>query len=67
MGALFIFFYLYLAIGFLMAVFLMFNKQLEKKDPSFRATGIGVKLLIIPGLLIFWPMLVYRLYLKKHS
>lgn len=66
MDALLTIFFLYLVIGFTVAIFILTRKQFEKKDRSFRGTGIGFKLIILPGMLVFWPFLMYNLYLKKH-
>ncbi|HSS97463.1 MAG TPA: hypothetical protein VLK33_10555, partial [Terriglobales bacterium] len=49
----------YAAVGFLFAiVFVTFGVQ--KIDPEARGTRLGFRLLILPGVTAFWPLLLKR-------
>jgi hypothetical protein len=48
---------IYGAIGFLFAlVFLTFG--IGRIDPSARGTGLGFRLVILPGVVLLWPLLL---------
>ena len=47
---------LYFSAGIAFCVFMLI-KGIERMDPNAKSTGIGFKLLIIPGLVAFWPVL----------
>lgn len=50
---------LYLAAGFLFAVFFL-NKGIQKTDPSAKGSGIGFRMIILPGIMVFWPVLLHH-------
>ena len=56
---------IYLAIGFLVAVPFAFVGA-KKIDPSAVEGTWGFKLLIIPGAMVFWPLLLKR-WLRKEG
>lgn len=36
-------------------------------DPSARGLALGFRLLIFPGVCVFWPLLVWRLIRRKQT
>jgi len=50
----------YLAIGFLFALWLAFFR-VGRLDPVARQGSFGFRLLILPGLSVFWPLFLRRL------
>lgn len=48
-------FLLYFLVGAAFSVF-MYWKSLKKIDTGVEGTGIGFKLLLLPGMLVFWPL-----------
>ena len=52
--------FFYLTIGLIAAVIISFS-SIKKLDPAAKEGTIGFKLLIIPGLCVFWPLFVLRL------
>jgi vacuolar-type H+-ATPase subunit I/STV1 len=49
----------YAALGFLFAVaFVSFG--VTRMDPEARGTKLGFRLLIMPGVMAFWPLLLQR-------
>jgi hypothetical protein len=46
----------YLLVGFIFALIMLF-KGVSKLDHGAKGSGWGFKLLIIPGTLVFWPLL----------
>jgi hypothetical protein len=49
----------YAAIGFMFAlVFVMVGVQ--RLDSEARGSGIGFRVLILPGVAAFWPLFLYR-------
>ncbi len=58
--ALLLFFRIYFTIGAIFAV--LFAVFLVKRvDPGARGWAIGFRLLIMPGVSVFWPLFVWRL------
>ena len=50
---------IYLALGVLFVIpFLM--KGLNKIDEGTRGAGIGFRIIIIPGCIVFWPVLLKK-------
>jgi hypothetical protein len=50
---------IYGAIGFLFALaFLTFG--IGRIDPAARGTGLGFRLVILPGVVVLWPLLLAR-------
>jgi hypothetical protein len=49
----------YLLIGLLFGIAFAFA-GVKKIDPAAAASGFGFKLLIIPGSMVFWPLLAKR-------
>jgi hypothetical protein len=56
----------YAGIGFLFAVLFVW-KGVERLDPSAQGTGLGFRLLILPGAVILWPLLAYRIFSGQHQ
>lgn len=52
--------FFYLSIGLIAAVIISFS-GIKKIDPAAKEGTVGFKLLIIPGLCVFWPLFVLRL------
>lgn len=52
-------FAVYIIIGLLFAI-LFVTKGVGTIDPATKGTGIGFRLIIIPGLLALWPLFAYR-------
>jgi hypothetical protein len=50
----------YLAMGLLFALFMAFA-GVGKIDPAAKEGTWGFRLLIIPGMTVFWPMMLMRL------
>ncbi len=50
---------IYLGLGLLFALFFV-TKGAGKIDPTAKAGTIGFRLLIIPGVIAFWPLLAKR-------
>jgi hypothetical protein len=49
----------YAGIGFLFAVaFVVFG--VTRVDPAAKGSGVGFRLLLIPGVAAFWPWLLYQ-------
>jgi len=56
-------FYAYIAVGILFALFFVFVR-LRRIDPNAKETSLGFKLLIIPGCILLWPLLVGKRNIK---
>jgi hypothetical protein len=52
--------FIYLALGFIVSIYITFW-CVKKLDSAAQEGTIGFKLLIIPGLCIFWPLFVLRI------
>lgn len=50
---------LYAALGLLFAVPFAW-RGVERVDPEARGTSWGFRLLVIPGAVVFWPLLLVR-------
>jgi len=50
---------LYAGIGLLYAVVFVF-KRVNRIDPDAQEAGFAFRLLIIPGVIVFWPVLMRR-------
>ena len=50
----------YLGLGFLFSIYFV-SVGVSKVDPAAKGSGIGFKLIIIPGVLVFWPMFLIRI------
>jgi len=53
---------LYLVLGFVFAIFFL-GKGLEKMDTAAHGSGWGFRLIILPGTIVFWVVLL-RKWLK---
>lgn len=51
----------YLILGAMVAL-LLYSRGLQQIDEATADTGWGFKLLILPGLLCFWPLFLMRLF-----
>ncbi len=50
---------IYLSVGAVFAVpFLV--RGIERIDPSARGASVGFRLIVVPGVLAFWPLLGWR-------
>lgn len=49
----------YLAAGLLFAI-LFVTKGLDKVDEGSHGAGIGFRIIIIPGCIVFWPLLLRK-------
>jgi hypothetical protein len=56
-------FALYVLLGIFFAVAFL-ARGVERLDPNARGTGLGFRLLILPGSVAFWPLLLTR-WLKR--
>jgi len=52
-------FQIYLLVGLLFSIVFLW-KGLTKIDANANGTNFGFKLLIIPGTIALWPMLLYK-------
>jgi hypothetical protein len=50
---------LYLAAGVLFAVFFL-NRGIQKIDTAAHGSGWGFRLIILPGIIVFWPVLLIK-------
>lgn len=50
---------LYAALGWLFAVAFV-TRGIERVDPGARGSGLGFRLIVLPGAAAFWPMLLSR-------
>ena len=49
----------YLAGGVLFAIFFL-TKGLEKTDTAAHGSGLGFRLIILPGTIVLWPVLLNK-------
>jgi hypothetical protein len=49
----------YAALGFLFALAFV-SRGVQRIDPEAKGTGVGFRLIIIPGVVAFWPLLLSR-------
>ena len=47
---------IYLIIGIIFSAVILI-KGLSSLDPNAKSSGVGFKIIIIPGLIAFWPIL----------
>ena len=59
-------FYFYFAIGLLFAVVFV-AKGVQQLDPNASGSGIGFRLLILPGSAAFWPLFLRRWIRKDRD
>jgi len=50
---------LYFVAGILFAIFFL-TKGIQKVDPSTNGSGLGFRLIIIPGVITLWPVLLMK-------
>ncbi|MEP7164380.1 MAG: hypothetical protein ABI741_06795 [Ferruginibacter sp.] len=50
---------IYLAAGFIFSI-IFIAKGLQVLDEGAHGTGIGFKLIIVPGCIVFWPVLLKK-------
>jgi hypothetical protein len=55
----------YTAIGVLFGVYFA-AAGISKLDDAAKGTGPGFRLIIFPGTVAFWPLLLFRLVKKTH-
>ncbi len=57
----------HLAAGFLFAIFFL-RRGLEKMDTAAHGSGWGFRLIILPGTIVLWPVLLKKcMKVKKIS
>ncbi|GJM29989.1 MAG: hypothetical protein DHS20C17_26240 [Cyclobacteriaceae bacterium] len=56
---------IYLVIGMVFCLVLLI-KGLGKLDPNAESTGVGFKILLTPGIIAFWPILLIKWIKKKR-
>lgn len=49
----------YIAAGFLFAT-LFLSAGIKKVDVTTHGSGLGFKLIILPGVIVFWPVLLQK-------
>ncbi len=49
---------IHLGIGCLFALWIQ-RSVLERMDPAVRGTGLGLRLILFPGLILLWPLLTW--------
>lgn len=54
----------YSAIGFLVALFFVFTR-VGRIDPDAAGASIGFRMMIFPGTIVFWPLLIRRVFSGK--
>jgi hypothetical protein len=57
---------IYLVLGFLFAI-LFIVKGVTKVDEGAHGSSIGFRLIIIPGVMAFWPLLLQKWLQAKHK
>ena len=57
-------FFLYLAVGILFTVWFIL-KGAEKLDEGVKKTPWHFRLILLPGSVLMWPVLLYKLLSKK--
>jgi hypothetical protein len=57
---------IYLVAGFVFAIFFVV-KGVEKIDEGARGASIGFRIIIIPGTMVFWPLLLKKWIHSKHQ
>ncbi|MGG9960612.1 hypothetical protein [Ferruginibacter sp. SUN106] len=50
---------LYLIAGFLFAIFFL-SKGIQKVDVAAHGSGWGFRLIILPGIIVLWPVLLNK-------
>jgi hypothetical protein len=55
---------LYLVAGFVFAIAFV-SKGIYQVDGGAHGTGFGFRLIIIPGIMVFWPMLLKKWMAKN--
>lgn len=50
---------IYLVVGLIFAIIFLI-KGISKVDSNMNGASIGVKLLLLPGLIFLWPYFLYR-------
>jgi len=57
----------YLVVGIIFAIFFL-RKGIEKMDTAAHGSGIGFRLIILPGTIALWPVLLKKwMNVKKKS
>ena len=50
---------IYLALGLLFSIFFV-SRGVNKLDEGAHGAGIGFRLIILPGCMVFWPLLLKK-------
>jgi hypothetical protein len=56
----------YAGIGLLFAIAFL-TRGIDRIDPASKGTGIGFRLIILPGVASLWPMLLLRWIGKRRA
>lgn len=67
MDFIFLLFGLYFTFGLCVSLFFFFTKALAALDVSAQGSSYAFKLIILPGLLVFWPFLLRKYFTKKSA
>ncbi len=59
-------FYFYLIVGATMAIWFCFFK-VKKIDSATVGAGFWFNLIIMPGVILLWPLVIYRLFFAKNG
>lgn len=51
---------IYLVIGLVFSIFFIYGKGLGMVDKIASLSGIGFKIIIVPGCILLWPLLLYK-------
>ena len=57
---------LYFLLGFVFAVIFLW-KGIQVVDEGTEGTGLGFKLLLLPGMLVFWPVFLIKWIKMKKA
>jgi hypothetical protein len=67
MGIILIIIAAYLAVGFLFAIPFVL-KGVDRIDEGAHGAGWAFRLIIIPGIMVFWPLLLRKwIHISKHT
>ena len=58
-GLIFIVVAIYLALGFIFSIAFI-TKGVDKIDEGAHGASLGFRIIIIPGIMIFWPLLLRK-------
>jgi hypothetical protein len=56
----------YLICGIIFSIVFLL-KWIECIDEDSKQTGVAFKLIIAPGCVLFWPLLLYKTFVERHK